>query len=87
MSEYQVTLLGIPGVFNNGRIVHFPYRKAEGIFYYLCVEKKVNRDELISVFWGSSDESSGRKNLRLSFRSGAAWIKTPSCCMGKILWN
>ena len=64
MSEYQVTLLGIPGVFNNGRIVHFPYRKAEGIFYYLCVEKKVNRDELISVFWGSSDESSGRKNLR-----------------------
>ena len=37
MSEYQVTLLGIPGVFNNGRIVHFPYRKAEGIFYYLFV--------------------------------------------------
>ncbi len=60
MSEYQVTLLGIPGVFNNGRIVHFPYRKAEGIFYYLCGEK-VNRDELISVFWGSSDESSDAK--------------------------
>lgn len=64
MSEYQVTLLGIPSVFYNGKNVHFPYRKAEGIFYYLCVEKKANRDELIAVFWGSSDEVSGRKNLR-----------------------
>lgn len=64
MSKYQVTLLGIPGVFNNGESVHFPYRKAEGICYYLCVEKNANRDELISIFWGSSDEASGRKNLR-----------------------
>lgn len=64
VSEYQVTLLGMPSVFYNGRNVHFPYRKAEGIFYYLCVEKKANRDELISVFWGSGDEDSGRKNLR-----------------------
>ncbi|SHJ30713.1 DNA-binding transcriptional activator of the SARP family [Dethiosulfatibacter aminovorans DSM 17477] len=64
MSGYQVTLLGIPSVFNKGEVVHFPYRKAEGIFYYLCVEKKTNRDELISVFWGSCDEATGRKNLR-----------------------
>lgn len=64
MSGYQVTLLGVPGVFFEGNTVHFPYRKAEGIFYYLCVEKKVNRDELISVFWGAGDEASGRKNLR-----------------------
>ena len=64
MSDYQVTLLGIPGVRKDGKIVRFPYRKAEGIFYYLCVEKTTNRDELISVFWGGSDEASGRKNLR-----------------------
>ena len=64
VSDYQVTLLGIPGVRKNGKIVRFPYRKAEGIFYYLCVEKTTNRDELISVFWGGSDEASGRKNLR-----------------------
>ena len=49
MSEYQVTLLGIPGVFNNGRIVHFPYRKAEGIF-------------IISV-WRKGQP--GRTNIRL----------------------
>lgn len=64
MSEYQVTLMGIPRVLKEGRLVHFPYRKAEGIFYYLCVEKATNRDELVSIFWGSSDEASGRKNLR-----------------------
>ncbi len=64
MSGYRVTLLGVPGVFYEGDAIQFPYRKAEGIFYYLCVEKKVNRDELITVFWGSGDEASGRKNLR-----------------------
>lgn len=52
MSEYQVALMGIPSVLKDGKIVHFPYRKAEAIFYYLCVEKETNRDELISVFWG-----------------------------------
>ena len=37
--EYEVTLLGIPGVCRDREPVRFPYRKAEGIFYYLCVEK------------------------------------------------
>lgn len=62
--EYEVTLLGIPGVCRDWEPVRFPYRKAEGIFYYLCVEKHTNRDELVSLFWGSGDEASGRKNLR-----------------------
>lgn len=64
MSKYQVTLLGIPSVVYQNKPVHFPYRKAEGIFYYLCIEKNVNRDKLISIFWGSNNETSGRKNLR-----------------------
>lgn len=64
MSDYQVTLLGTPGVYRNGEPVHFPYRKAESILYYLCVEKHTSRDELVSLFWGSCDEDSGRKNLR-----------------------
>lgn len=64
MSNYQVTLLGRPGVLKKGEIIRFPYRKAEGIFYYLCVEKNASRDELVSIFWGAGDEDSGRKNLR-----------------------
>ena len=59
--EYEVTLLGIPGVCRDREPVRFPYRKAEGIFYYLCVEKHTNRDELVSLFWGFGDEASGRK--------------------------
>ncbi|WP_462362729.1 AAA family ATPase [Pyramidobacter porci] len=64
LSDYQVTLLGTPGVCQNGELVCFPYRKAEAIFYYLCVEKHASRDELVSFFWGSCGEDSGRKNLR-----------------------
>ncbi|MDY3282752.1 AAA family ATPase [Dysosmobacter sp.] len=64
MSDYRVTLLGTPGVYQDGELVRFPYRKAEGILYYLCVEKNASRDELVSFFWGSCDEESGRKNLR-----------------------
>ena len=60
----RVKLLGTPSVLRNGERVHFPYRKTEGIFYYLCVRKSVLRDELINVFWEDCGEQSGRKNLR-----------------------
>lgn len=50
MSDNRVTLLGTPCVYRDGKEIHFPYRKAEGIFYYLCVEKQTNRDELVSLF-------------------------------------
>ena len=64
MSNNRVTLLGTPCVYRDGKEIHFPYRKAEGIFYYLCVEKQTSRDELVSLFWGACDENTGRKNLR-----------------------
>lgn len=64
MAKYQITLLGIPGVYRDGREIRFPYRKAEAVFYYLCVEKNTNRDELVALLWGSGDEGAGRKNLR-----------------------
>ncbi len=64
MSNDQVTLLGTPCVYRDGAAIHFPYRKAEGVFYYICVEKQTSRDELVSLFWGSCDENTGRKNLR-----------------------
>ena len=53
MSDNRVTLLGTPCVYRDGKEIHFPYRKAEGIFYYLCVEKQTSRDELVSLFWGA----------------------------------
>ena len=64
--KVKVKLFGTPGVFAGDREerIHFPYRKAEGIFYYLCVKGSALRDELINVFWEDCDEQTGRKNLR-----------------------
>ena len=59
-----VSLLGTPNVKLDGREVVFPYRKVEGLFYYLCVRRSVSRDEVISIFWADSSENSARKNLR-----------------------
>ncbi|MBQ6360704.1 MAG: AAA family ATPase [Lachnospiraceae bacterium] len=64
--QIRVRLFGTPGVYagEGTERIHFPYRKAEGIFYYLCVNKSALRDELINVFWEECDEQTGRKNLR-----------------------
>ena len=48
----------------NGKRVNFPYKKAEGFFYYLCVKKNATREEIIYVLWGADNENVGRKNLR-----------------------
>ena len=64
MNKIRVHLLGNPCVEKNNERVHFPYKKAEGFFYYLCVKKNTTREELISILWNDDDESSGRKSLR-----------------------
>lgn len=59
-----VTLMGTPKVVMDGQEIVFPYRKAEGLFYYLCVRQSVSRDEVIGIFWADCTESTARKNLR-----------------------
>ncbi len=59
-----ISLLGTPKVISDGKEITFPYRKVEGLFYYLCVKRSVSRDEVISIFWADSSENSARKNLR-----------------------
>lgn len=59
-----VTLLGTPRVTKEGQDLIFPYRKAEGLFYYLCTKGVVSRDEAIGIFWADCTETSARKNLR-----------------------
>ena len=60
----QVTMMGTPKVSVHGRELVFPYREAEGLFYYLCVKGTVSRDEGIGIFWADCAENSARKNLR-----------------------
>ncbi|MEL7648046.1 MAG: tetratricopeptide repeat protein [Sedimentibacter sp.] len=64
MNSISVRLLGEPSVKINGKEVFFPYKKAEGLFYYVCITKKVSRQEAINMFWAETSEETARKNLR-----------------------
>lgn len=64
MNLLSVKLLGNPSVIFNNKKVNFPYKKSEALFYYVCINKKVSRDEAINIFWADSNEETARKNLR-----------------------
>ena len=64
MKKVQIRLCGNPRVLLDGREVSFPYKKAEGLLYYLCVRKTVTREEVINLLWSDEDETSGKKKLR-----------------------
>ena len=58
------TLLDSPRVTLDDHSIKLPYRKAEAAFYYLLVEKRTTRDELIGLLWADYPEDTARKNLR-----------------------
>lgn len=64
MSHITVHLLGSPYVEVDGERVNFPYKKAEGLFYYLCIKGSASREEVVQLLWDENTESVGRKNLR-----------------------
>lgn len=64
MNVISVKLLGNPYVQLNNAKISFPYKKSEALFYYVCIHKKITREEAINMFWGDTNEDTGRKNLR-----------------------
>ncbi|WP_432666339.1 AAA family ATPase [Wukongibacter baidiensis] len=60
----EVKLLGTPSVMVDGRIIEFPYKKTEALFYYLVVNKKVLRDKVSWLLWGNRSDCDAKKNLR-----------------------
>ncbi len=64
MNVISVKLLGNPSVKFNSSKITFPYKKSEALFYYVCANKKITREEAINMFWADSNEETGRKNLR-----------------------
>lgn len=64
MIELHVKLLGIPKTFKDDEEIKFPTRKIEALFYYMIIKKQASRDELACLFWGGTDESNAKKNLR-----------------------
>ncbi|MBM7614198.1 AAA family ATPase [Alkaliphilus hydrothermalis] len=64
MSRIEVKVFNTPTVHINEEQVHFPFRKAEALFYYLLIEGEATRDELVNLLWGEIDEETAKKNLR-----------------------
>ena len=62
--KLQYSCLGFRKIRLGDEKIRFPYKKAEAFFYYLCVRKKVSRDQVICLLWGDEDETSGKKKLR-----------------------
>ncbi|MCK8060991.1 MULTISPECIES: BTAD domain-containing putative transcriptional regulator [unclassified Fusibacter] len=60
----RVTVFGEPGVYLNNQQVRFPFKKAEGLFYYMAIHKEVTRERLIHLFWADLEDQSAKKNLR-----------------------
>ncbi|QSX07035.1 AAA family ATPase [Sedimentibacter sp. zth1] len=65
MDRITIKLLGNPTIIFHNETVNFPYKKAEGLFYYICVNKSIAREEAIKIFWiDSNGEVLAKKNLR-----------------------
>ena len=64
MKNISVLLLGTPHVELNGESVHFRYKKAEALFYYIAVKKMLTREEILRVFWADQEERAARDRLR-----------------------
>lgn len=60
----EVHLLGGIKVMEDGIQIRFPFKKAEALFVYLVVMKKVTREKLVALFWPDLDEAAAKKNLR-----------------------
>lgn len=64
MPDIHITLFHTPIITLDGQVIHFPYKKAEALFYFMAVEKKATREYVTELLWEGSDENLGKKNLR-----------------------
>lgn len=64
MEELNIKMFGSPEILVDGRPVTMPYRKAEALLYYLVLERRAARRELISLLWEEAEPAAALKNLR-----------------------
>lgn len=64
MSAIYIQLLDTPQVFYNNKPVVFPFKKAEALFYYIAVEKKVTKEQAALLLWCDSEEKTSKGSLR-----------------------
>ncbi|QZY54225.1 AAA family ATPase [Crassaminicella profunda] len=64
MDLIRVKLFDTPTVYKNEEQIVFPFKKAEGLFYYLLIYGQATRDTLVNILWGEVEEKIAKKNLR-----------------------
>lgn len=64
MHKISVRLFGIPEIRKNDDIINLPFKKSEALIYYLVINKKATREELIGLLWSDKSESDAKANLR-----------------------
>lgn len=67
MANIKVYLLGRPYVEMDGERVNFPYKKAEGFFYYLCVKKTATREKSYLCFGERTTKMLEEKTLEKQY--------------------
>lgn len=64
MPQLVVKMFGSPAILLDGESVVLPYRKAEALLYYLVMERRAPRRELVELLWEDTESSTALKNLR-----------------------
>ncbi len=66
MKPLTVSLMGTPYVKwdQDQTFVSFRYKKAEALFYALCINKMMTREAVMRLFWPDNDEKTARNRLR-----------------------
>ena len=64
MSVIRMSLLQTPQITHDDAPITLPFRKAEGLLYYLAVKKTISREQAAALLWSSNDEATAKKNLR-----------------------
>ncbi len=64
MSIIKIVLFQTPIITLDNKVVHFPYKKAEALFYYMAIEKKATREYITELLWENNDDNVAKKNLR-----------------------
>lgn len=64
MATITLLLLQTPRILLDGTPITLPFKKAEGLLYYIAIKKTISREQAAALFWASNDEATAKKNLR-----------------------
>ena len=64
MYRLEIEVFGSPKAIFDGKVIHFPYKKAEALFFLIAVKKSMNRSQAIELLWAEKEDKTARKDLR-----------------------